>query len=92
MGHPDFRVDGKVFATLDYPERGFGVVMLPPEGQAHFVKGHSPAFAPVKGAWGKAGSTMILLETADRRAVEAALEAAWRRRAPKKLTEGDAIG
>lgn len=88
MSHPDFRVGGKVFATLDYPERGFGAVTLPPEDQRYFVTAHSAAFKPASGAWGKAGSTIILLEAADPRAVQAALEAAWRKRAPKRLTKG----
>jgi hypothetical protein len=56
MSHPDFRVGGKVFATLDYPEKGYGVVALPPEDQAYFVQAHGAAFTPAKGAWGKAGS------------------------------------
>lgn len=86
MGHPDFRVAGKVFGTLGYPKAGFAVVMLSPDDQDFFVRVHPATFAPVKGGWGKSGSTTVALAAADRGAVEAALEAAWRRRAPKRLT------
>jgi hypothetical protein len=85
VGHADFRVGGKVFATLGHPDADHGAVMLPPEEQAYFVKAHAAAFTPANGAWGKAGSTIVRLAKADRKAVEAALEAAWRKRAPKRL-------
>jgi hypothetical protein len=51
------------------------------------VKAHPTAFTPANGAWGRAGSTIVRLEKANRKAVEAALEAAWRKRAPKRLTK-----
>ncbi len=85
MGHPDFRVGGKIFATLGYPDDAFGVVMLPPEDQAYFVNAHGASFAPAKGGWGKGGSTVVTLAKAETRVVRAALEVAWRRRAPKRL-------
>ncbi|MGE0158737.1 MAG: MmcQ/YjbR family DNA-binding protein [Gemmatimonadales bacterium] len=85
MGHADFRVGGKVFATLGYPDADHGAVTLPPDEQAYFVKAHGVAFEPAKGAWGKSGSTIVRLAKAPRKAVEAALEAAWRKRAPKRL-------
>ena len=89
MGHADFRVGGKIFATLGYPDADHGAVTLPPEEQAYFLKEHAAAFTPAKGAWGKAGSTIVRLGKANRKAVEAALEAAWRKRAPKRLTNAD---
>ena len=85
MGHADFRVGGKIFATLGYPDSDHGAVMLPPEEQAYFLKAHAKAFSPAKGAWGKQGSTLVLLRAATVKAVEAGLEAAWRKRAPKRL-------
>ena len=87
MGHADFRVGGKIFATLGYPDADHGAVTLPPEDQAYFVKAHSAVFTPANGAWGKAGSTIVRLAKANRKAVEAALEAAWRKRAPERLTK-----
>ncbi len=86
MSHADFRVGGKVFASLGHPDADHGAVMLPPAEQAYFLKAHAAAFTPAAGAWGKAGSTIVRLAKANRKAVGAALEAAWRKRAPKRLT------
>ncbi|HSH37593.1 MAG TPA: MmcQ/YjbR family DNA-binding protein, partial [Chthoniobacterales bacterium] len=61
MSHPDFRVGGKVFATLRYPDEEHAVVMLSPDEQEGFVAEMPLAFAAVKGAWGKRGSTQIHL-------------------------------
>ena len=85
MGHADFRVAGKIFATLGYPSDRFGVVMLSPQDQDLIVRDHPKTFAPVPGGWGKSGSTTVLLRQASKRAVAIALEAAWRKRAPKRL-------
>jgi hypothetical protein len=85
MGHPDFRVGGKIFATLGYPSDGFGVVMLTPLDQDFFVREYPKAFAPVKGSWGKAGATVVTLRATGQRIGSTALEAAWERRAPKRL-------
>jgi hypothetical protein len=87
QGHADFRVGGKIFATLGYPDADHGAVTLLPDEQAYFLKAHAAAFMPAKGAWGKAGSTIVRLAEAKQKAVEAALEAAWRKRAPKRLLE-----
>ena len=87
MGHADFRVGGRIFATLGYPNAGFAVVMLSPQDQDLIVRDHPRAFAPVKGKWGASGSTTITLDAVGRAstaAVGAALEAAWRKRAPKR--------
>lgn len=87
MNHPDFRVGNKVFATLAYPDKEHAVVILPLDQQAKFTA-HSPkAFAVVKGFWGKRGATQIRLENATRANLLAALSAAWRRIAPKRLTK-----
>jgi hypothetical protein len=85
MGHPDFRVGGRIFATLGYPSDRFGVVMLSPQEQDLIVRDHPKTFAPVAGKWGEAGSTTVALRTASKRAVAIALESAWRKRAPKRL-------
>jgi YjbR len=84
MNHPDFRVAGKIFATLGYPDKDHGMVILPVEEQARFVREHPKAFAPAKGAWGKRGSTTVRLELADKATLKLALEIAWRcRRDPR---------
>jgi hypothetical protein len=85
MGHPDFRVAGKIFATLAYPSRAWGVVMLTPDDQEFFVKAKPRVFTPAPGAWGRAGSTQIRLRLAPKALVREAMTAAWRRRAPKTL-------
>jgi hypothetical protein len=85
MAHPDFRVGGKIFASLGYPDQDHGMVVLPPEEQAWLVKSHPKVFAPAKGAWGKQGSTTVRLEAVDRATLKRAMEIAWRKRAPKDL-------
>ena len=84
MSHPDFRVGGRIFATLGYPDDRFGTVMVSPEDQARLVRDHPDAFTPAAGQWGRSGSTSVLLARAPRVAVQAALTSAWRRRAVGK--------
>jgi hypothetical protein len=85
MDHPDFRVGGKIFATLGYPDENHGMVVLPPEEQGRFVKSDPAAFAPAKGAWGLRGSTCVRLEAVAVATLRRAIEIAWRKRAPKRL-------
>jgi hypothetical protein len=85
MGHADFRVGGKIFATLGCPDANFGMVTVSPQEQDLLVRQHPNAFAPASGAWGRAGSTSVRLAVAPRLAVKYALESAWTRRAPKRL-------
>ena len=87
MAHPDFRVGGKIFATLGYPDKDHGMVILPPEEQERLVRNHPKVFAPAKGAWGKSGSTSVRLEGVGATNLRRALEIAWRKRAPKRLTK-----
>jgi hypothetical protein len=86
MGHADFRVGGKIFATLGYPNDGFGAVMLTPQDQDLIIQDYPKSFAPAAGKWGASGSTTVELRGVSKRAVALALEAAWRKRAPKRLT------
>jgi len=85
MAHPDFRVGGKIFATLGYPDKDHGMVVLPPEEQTRVVRSHPKVFAAATGAWGKRGSTTVRLEAVNKATLEKALEIAWRQRAPKHL-------
>jgi YjbR len=78
MRHPDFRVRGKIFATLGYPSEGWGMVKLTPEQQRAFVQTDPAAFAPVKGAWGEKGCTNVRLPAAREELVHEALLAACR--------------
>ena len=59
--HPDFRVGGRIFATLAYPDDKWGMVVLTPEQQRTWIRDYPDAFTPAKGKWGEQGSTMIRL-------------------------------
>lgn len=85
MNHPDFRVAGKIFATLGYPDKTRGMVKLSPEDQHNFSKDYPSAFIPVKGAWGRRGATSVILKAAEKDVLAKAIRAAWRNTAPKKL-------
>jgi hypothetical protein len=87
MAHPDFRVAGKIFATMGYPRAGWAMVSLTPEQQELFVRTNPKAFVPVKGKWGEKGATNVVLRYAPKPAVREALELAWRNTAPPKLVE-----
>lgn len=86
MGHPDFRVGGKIFATLG-PDEEWGMVKLPLDQQASFVAADPEVFQPASGAWGRRGSTIIRLSLAKGPAVRQALIAAWSNRAPRRLLQ-----
>ena len=81
MGHPDFRIGSKVFATLGYPDESCGMVALMPEQQENFMALAPDAFRPAAGAWGRQGSTLVRLDAVGEDMLETALAAAWRRRA-----------
>jgi hypothetical protein len=85
MGHPDFRVCGKIFATLSFPDKGWGMVKLTPEQQEELVHDEPKTFDPCSGAWGRHGCTNVRLKAVKKTTLLRALEAAWRNTAPKKL-------
>ena len=76
MGHPDFRVNGRIFATLNHDETR-GMVVLTPDQQQRFVEEHSSAFEPESGAWGRSGCTRIHLEHVDEETLGEAVTVAW---------------
>jgi GNAT superfamily N-acetyltransferase len=84
MGHPDFRVGGRIFATLT-PERGLAMAKLTLEQQELLCAAEPSIFVPVPGGWGKRGSTHIRLEKADEATLASALLMAFRNVAPKRL-------
>jgi YjbR len=77
MNHPDFRVGGKIFATIG-PDGTWGMVKLTPEQQANFITAAPDVFAPAAGAWGRGGSTIVTFKTARIAGVRIAMEQARR--------------
>ena len=86
MGHPDFRVGGKIFATLG-PDGTWGMVKLTPDQQEAFMSAEPTVFSPIKGAWGRQGCTSVLLRRARTKSLRVALTTAWRNVAPPPLLE-----
>ena len=78
MGHPDFRINGRIFASLHSEDR-FAMVALTPEEQGVFLREHPNTFEPSAGAWGRQGATNVKLAVADKRAVRSAARLAWER-------------
>jgi hypothetical protein len=76
MKHPDFRLGGKIFASLGAPSDEWGMVKLTPEQQAKFLKRAPKMFKPCSGAWGRQGYTNVHLESASSAVVRLALTAA----------------
>src|SRR6202521_5911422 len=87
MNHPDFRVRGKIFATLGYPEMAVGMVKLFPDQQQEFVRAEPKVVAAVNGLWGRRGATYVHLKAAKKGSVQRALTAAGRSTAPKRLAK-----
>jgi hypothetical protein len=93
MGAPDFRVGGRIFATLASEGQGYGNLMLTPEQQAAFVSEHPEIFLPIHGGWGESGATHIRLAAATEDQLTGALRTAWKLRVeanqkPDKKTGG----
>jgi hypothetical protein len=76
MDHPDFRANGRIFATLSRDGKR-GMVKLTPDQQAQFMRAHPQMFEPAAGAWGRSGSTMVVLAAADEETVGEAVTLAW---------------
>ncbi|TFH88570.1 MmcQ/YjbR family DNA-binding protein [Billgrantia azerbaijanica] len=85
--HPDFRVNGKVFASLGDPDEAWGTVMLTPEEQQHFIATAPESFQPAPGPAGKQGETRVHLATTDHHQLRDALIAAWRGKTPKRMRD-----
>jgi hypothetical protein len=88
MGHPDFRANGRIFATL-HGDDVHGMVKLTPEQQERFVRDHAEAFTPENGAWGRQGCTRVRLSAVDEEALGEAMTLAWQNSAVKQR-EADA--
>ena len=88
MGAADFRVGGRIFATLASEKQGFGNLMLTPEVQAEFVENQPDVFLPVAGGWGRMGATHIRLAKASADLLAGALRTAWKLRVDKNAKTG----
>src|SRR2546425_454293 len=88
MGAADFRVGGRIFATLASQHQGYGNLMLTPEQQAVFVEELPEVFVPIKGGWGRMGATHIRLAAATEDVLAGALRTAWKIRVDKNAKPG----
>ena len=85
MGHPDFRANGRIFATLHH-DRRTGMVKLTPEQQQRFTRDNPASFAPENGAWGRAGSTRVQLDMVDEDTLGDAMTLAWQNTVQQQKT------
>jgi hypothetical protein len=92
MGAPDFRVGGRIFATLASQEQGYGNLRLTPEMQAEFVADLPGVFIPIAGGWGRMGMTHIRLAATNEDVLAGALRAAWKLRVDKNSKTGGKKG
>jgi hypothetical protein len=88
MGSPDFRVGGRIFATLASQHQGYGNLMILPEQQAAFVEEQPDVFVPIAGGWGRMGATHICLAAASEDVLAGALHTAWKLRVEKNGKTG----
>jgi hypothetical protein len=88
MGNPDFRVDGRIFATLASAKLGYGNLMLTPEQQTAFVAELPEMFLPIAGGWGRMGSTHIILAATNEDVLAGALRTAYNLRLEKNARSG----
>jgi hypothetical protein len=88
MGAADFRVGGRIFATLAAQSQGYGNLMLTPEQQAIFVEEAPEVFVPIAGGWGRMGATHIVLAQANEDLLAGALRTAWKLRVEKNQKSG----
>jgi len=85
MGAVDFRVGGRIFATLASEKQGFGNLLLTPEQQAAFVEELPEVFLPIHGGWGRNGATHVRLAVVSEDILEGALRTAWKLRLDKNF-------
>jgi hypothetical protein len=83
MGAADFRVGGRIFATLASQNQGYGNLMLSPAQQTEFVREQPDIFVPIAGGWGRMGATHIRLAAANEDVLAGALHTAWKLRVEK---------
>jgi hypothetical protein len=88
MGQPDFRVNGRIFATLASASQGYGNLMLTLEQQSAFVEDLPEIFLPIHGGWGRMGVTHIRLAAATEDVLTGALRTAWKLRVDKNAKSG----
>jgi len=88
MGTPDFRVGGRIFATLAAQSQGYGNLMLTPEQQAAFIEELPDIFIPVPGGWGRMGATHVRLAAVTEEVLAGALRTAWKQRLEKNAKAG----
>lgn len=92
FGAVDFRVGGKIFATLAAEKQGYGNLMLTPEQQAAFVEELPEVFLPIHGGWGRNGATHVRLAVVTEDVLEGALRTAWKLRLDKNAKSGKRVG
>jgi YjbR len=88
MGAVDFRVGGRIFATLAAVSQGYGNLMLTPEQQVEFVAERPDVFVPIAGGWGRNGATHVVLAAANEDLLAGALRTAWKVRVDKNQRAG----
>ena len=81
----DFRIAGKIFATLALEHQGYGVLLLTPDQQAGMIQDAPEIFSPVPGGWGEKGATRVRLKKVPSDIAKASLRTAWIRKAPQRL-------
>jgi hypothetical protein len=89
MGHADFRVEGRIFATLASQDQGYGNLMLTLDQQKAFVEELPEVFLPIAGGWGRMGATHIHLAAATEDVLRGALQVAWKLRVDKNAKTGN---
>ncbi len=86
MGSPDFRVGGRIFATLAAQAKGYGNLLISPEQQAEFIADGAQIFLPIAGGWGKNGATHVRLSEVNEEVLTGALRTAWELRKKKNAS------
>ena len=92
MKHPDFRMAGKIFATLAYPNKEWAMVKVTPIEQEMLVRAEPEVVSPVNGKWGLKGCTSVNLKAAKKPSLRGAIAAAWRLAAPPEVAEQTSAG